>query len=486
MSNVNVIGTASIQYLNVVFESSSVIYASGSNILGDATNDVQTFWGTVNVISGPFVVTGSANFKETITGSVSTALNANTASYHGVAFVSASQVGGNNKVSLTTQAGNTTTLTIDNVSNANSAASATTAISASYATTAGTVSSTVTSASYAYTASSAVNSLSASYSYTASSAVQATSASFSLRGQGAFTGSFSGSVSASFSGSGVGIFGIVSSSYAYTASSAINAATASYFNGLVASASYAILAENANNAYTANVANSAISAQTASYLVGGAATLSANTFNGNQTIANGYELLTNQMQATVSAGLMVSSSGNLGVARFGNGGGQQAEFFGQVSAVQFSGSGANVYGVVSSSYAYTASSAISAGTASYAKNFIISGSQVITGSLVGQPVSQSVSSLTASLNLQAGNFFNLTLPASVNTYITASGQVAGQTINLKITQQATTGSVSLGAGFKQVSGSAYTVTAAASAVDIVTFISFDNTGLYVSNVKNLV
>jgi hypothetical protein len=116
----------------------------------------------------------------------------------------------------------------------------------------------------------------------------------------------------------------------------------------------------------------------------------------------------------------------------------------------------------------------------------ITGSLQMTGSLVGQPVSQSVSSLTASLNLQAGNFFNLTLPAAVNTYITASGQLDGQTINLKITQGATTGSVSFGAGIKQVSGSAYTVTAVASAVDIVTFISFDNTGLYLSNVKNLV
>ena len=191
----------------------------------------------------------------------------------------------------------------------------------------------------------------------------------------------------------------------------------------------------------------------------------------------------------------------------------------QAISSSFSGSGAQIFGVVSSSYAYTASSAvislsssysdnsntansatsatsasyaytassaISAGTASYATQFIVSGSQVITGSLVGQPISQSVASSTASLNLAAGNFFNLTLPASTNTYITASGQVPGQTINLKITQQATTGSVTLGAGFKQVSGSAYTVTATANAVDIVTFISFDNTGLYVSNVKNLI
>jgi hypothetical protein len=113
-------------------------------------------------------------------------------------------------------------------------------------------------------------------------------------------------------------------------------------------------------------------------------------------------------------------------------------------------------------------------------------SAIVTGSLVGNAVSQSVSSNTASLNLTSGNFFNLTLPASTNTFITASGQVPGQTINLKITQGATTGSVTFGAGIKQVSGSAYTVTATANAVDIVTFISFDESGLYLSNVKNLV
>jgi hypothetical protein len=119
-------------------------------------------------------------------------------------------------------------------------------------------------------------------------------------------------------------------------------------------------------------------------------------------------------------------------------------------------------------------------------SFAISGSQIITGSLVGQPISQSVSSNTASLDLRLGNFFNLTLPASTDTYVTASGQIPGQTINLKITQGATTGSVTFGSGIKQVSGSAYTATTTANAVDIVTFISFDETGLYLSNVKNLI
>ena len=42
------------------------------------------------------------------------------------------------------------------------------------------------------------------------------------------------------------------------------------------------------------------------------------------------------------------------------------------------------------------------------------------------------------------------------------------------------------AGFKQASGSFYTGSQVTNAVDIVTLISFDSTGLYVSNVNNLI
>jgi len=140
-SNVRITGTASIAFLDVQFQSSSVIYSSGSNQFGDASNDTQTLWGTVNVISGPLVVTGSANFKETITGSIS---------------------------------GNAATATSS------------------------------TSASYAFTASSAVNaasSISASYAYTASSAVNATSASFATTASFALNGG--GGAAFPFTGSAV-------------------------------------------------------------------------------------------------------------------------------------------------------------------------------------------------------------------------------------------------------------------------------------------
>ena len=67
--NVTVNGTASISFLNVQYESASVIYSSGSNIFGDATNDTQTLIGTV-LVSGSQRITGSLNVSQGITGSL--------------------------------------------------------------------------------------------------------------------------------------------------------------------------------------------------------------------------------------------------------------------------------------------------------------------------------------------------------------------------------------------------------------------------------
>jgi len=66
--NLTVAGTASISYLNVTFESASVIYSSGSNQFGDATNDVQTLNGTV-IVSGSQQITGSLTIAGSITSS---------------------------------------------------------------------------------------------------------------------------------------------------------------------------------------------------------------------------------------------------------------------------------------------------------------------------------------------------------------------------------------------------------------------------------
>jgi hypothetical protein len=90
--NVVVLGTASINTLIV----NQTQYTSGSNQLGDGPEDIQTFFGTVRIPTGPFTVTGSSimtgslNVTGGITGSfsgsgiissASFATNASTASF---------------------------------------------------------------------------------------------------------------------------------------------------------------------------------------------------------------------------------------------------------------------------------------------------------------------------------------------------------------------------------------------------------------------
>ena len=79
--NLTLNGTASISYLNVSYESASVIYSSGSNQFGDAANDVQTLYGVVVIPTGSLTVTGSV-IATSFTGSLyGTSSFATTASY---------------------------------------------------------------------------------------------------------------------------------------------------------------------------------------------------------------------------------------------------------------------------------------------------------------------------------------------------------------------------------------------------------------------
>ena len=57
-SDVIINATASISYLNVIYQTASVIYSSGSNQIGDDTSDIQSIVGVVK-ISGSLEITGS-------------------------------------------------------------------------------------------------------------------------------------------------------------------------------------------------------------------------------------------------------------------------------------------------------------------------------------------------------------------------------------------------------------------------------------------
>jgi len=133
------------------------------------------------------------------------------------------------------------------------------------------------------------------------------------------------------------------------------------------------------------------------------------------------------------------------------------------------------------------------GTTSPSAKLDVSGSARITdgltatGSLRGQVSALSIASNTASLNMSTNNFFTLALVNGANTNINPTNINPGQTVNILVSQSsAGTGTVTFPSIVKQLTGSLYTGSAVANAVDIVTMITFDTSTVYVSSIRNLV
>jgi hypothetical protein len=175
----------------------------------------------------------------------------------------------------------------------------------------------------------------------------------------------------------------------------------------------------------------------------------------------------------------VTISGSLGVL-----GGITGSLFGTASyATQ----------ALSASYAPTAAtfpftgSALITGSLTVTGSLFVTGSTIITGSLRGNVISSSIASTTASLNLATSNFFTLTLANGANTHISASNILPGQTVNIRVTQgSAGTGTLSFNSAIKQSSGSLYTGSMIANAVDVVSLIAFDSSSAYISYINNFV
>jgi hypothetical protein len=111
----------------------------------------------------------------------------------------------------------------------------------------------------------------------------------------------------------------------------------------------------------------------------------------------------------------------------------------------------------------------------------------ITGSLRGQVSALSIASNTASVNLSTNNFFTLALINGANTHINPTNINPGQTVNIRVTQgNAGTGTVSFPSLVDQASGSLYTGSAVANAIDIVTMITFDSSTVFISSIRNMI
>jgi hypothetical protein len=116
-----------------------------------------------------------------------------------------------------------------------------------------------------------------------------------------------------------------------------------------------------------------------------------------------------------------------------------------------------------------------------------SGSWTYSGSIAGEVRTVSISSATASVDLSTGNLFTLTLANGANTHISASNIRRGQTTSIQITQgTAGTGTVTFSSAFSFPSGSTYVAFASSSAVDLISFISFDGTKLRTVSQNNFI
>jgi hypothetical protein len=118
---------------------------------------------------------------------------------------------------------------------------------------------------------------------------------------------------------------------------------------------------------------------------------------------------------------------------------------------------------------------------------LINSNAEITGSLRGNVSALSIASTTSSVDMSSGNFFTLNLVNGTNTHINPTNLNPGQTVNIRVNQGSLgTGTVSFPSFVDQPSGSAYTGTQIANAIDIVTMITFDSSLVFVSSVRNMI
>ena len=122
---------------------------------------------------------------------------------------------------------------------------------------------------------------------------------------------------------------------------------------------------------------------------------------------------------------------------------------------------------------------------SFTGSQIITGSLIVTGSAYGNVVALSITSNTASMDLNLGNYFTLTLTDLTTTHISASNVQPGQSATLVITT-GTNSSASLSPTMLQPSGSAYSATLGSAKKDVLSIVSVATGVPFVVSTKNMV
>jgi hypothetical protein len=113
------------------------------------------------------------------------------------------------------------------------------------------------------------------------------------------------------------------------------------------------------------------------------------------------------------------------------------------------------------------------------------GNSVFTGSAFGNVVSMSIAANTASMDLNLGNYFTLTLADTTTTHISASNVQPGVSATLVITT-GTNSSASLAPTMLQPSGSAYSATAGSAKKDVLSIVAVASGVPFVVSTKNMI
>jgi hypothetical protein len=123
------------------------------------------------------------------------------------------------------------------------------------------------------------------------------------------------------------------------------------------------------------------------------------------------------------------------------------------------------------------------GPSTFTGSLNLTGSIILTGSSYGNVPTITVASNTASFDIRSGNFFTLTMGASSTTHFNVTNPSPGQTVSILVrTNTASTASFS--SNVRQVTGSLYTPSVSGSN-DILTFVTFDSTNVFMTSLKRL-
>ena len=122
----------------------------------------------------------------------------------------------------------------------------------------------------------------------------------------------------------------------------------------------------------------------------------------------------------------------------------------------------------------------------YAKNGLsVSSSISITGSAHGNVVALTITSNTASLDLNKGNFFTLSLANGTSTNINITNVQPGTTALLQITNGGIQ-SASFSSNVKQQRYNAYVPTSGSNTIDLLSIQAFNNSTVFVTKANNFV